>query len=60
MCNFITLTLHVHPGGKRCPICNQRISHEKWNISPSVAEERWAHEQAKKREIAEVVDFLGL
>ena len=25
-----------------------------------MAEERWAHQEAKKRELAEVADFMGL
>ena len=29
-------------------------------MSPQVAEERWAHQEAKKRELAEVADFMGL
>jgi len=47
-------------GGKKCPKCNSRIYHEKWNISPELAEERWAHKEARKREIDEVTDFLDL
>jgi len=46
-------------GGKKCPDCSKRIFHDKWNASPEVAEARWAHEQAKHRELADVVDFLG-
>ena len=46
-------------GGKKCPECAKRIYHDKWNASPEVAEARWAHEQAKHRELADVVDFLG-
>ncbi|XP_077870114.1 uncharacterized protein LOC100372397 [Saccoglossus kowalevskii] len=45
-------------GGKKCPGCKQRIYHDKWNITPRLAEERWAHQEAKRRELAEVVDFL--
>ena len=46
-------------GGKKCISCGVRLSHDKWNVPPKIAEERWAHEQAKKREIAEVAEFLG-
>lgn len=45
--------------GKKCPRCNLRIYHDKWNISPKLAEERWAHKEARQREIDEVVDFLS-
>ena len=46
-------------GGKKCVSCGQRIFHEKWKIPPKLAEERWAHQEARKREIAEVAEFLG-
>ena len=45
--------------GKKCPACNNTIYHEKWNATPKLAEDRWAHKQAKQRELEEVVDFLG-
>ncbi|XP_041452763.1 uncharacterized protein LOC121405854 [Lytechinus variegatus] len=45
-------------GGKKCPSCGKRIYHDKWNITPKVAEERWAHQEARRRELDEVVDFL--
>ena len=47
-------------GGKKCPKCGKRIYHEKWNISPELAEQRWAQKEARKREIEEVTDFLDL
>jgi len=47
-------------GGKKCPTCQKRIYHEKWNISPELAEDRWAHQEARKREIDEVSEFLDL
>ena len=47
-------------GGKKCLACNQRLSHDKWNVRPKLAEDRWAHQEARKREIAEVADFLGV
>ena len=55
----IILVSFVCAGGKKCLVCHQRISHEKWNVPPRLAEERWAHQEAKRREIAEVADFLG-
>lgn len=45
--------------GKKCPKCSLRIYHDKWNISPKLAEERWAHHEARQRELDEVVDFLS-
>ena len=47
-------------GGKKCQKCGKRIYHEKWNISPELAEQRWAHKEARTREIEEVTDFLDL
>jgi len=46
-------------GGKKCPGCGKQIFHEKWKITAEVLETRWAHKQAKQRELEEVVDFLG-
>lgn len=46
-------------GGKKCPACSKRIYHDRWKISSRTAEERWAHEQARKRELDEVIDFLS-
>ena len=45
---------------KKCPACGKRIFHDKWNISAKLMEERWAHQEARKREVDEVADFLGL
>ena len=47
-------------GGKKCLECGKRIYHDKWNITPKLAEDRWAHQEARKREIEEVSDFLDL
>ncbi|XP_076249444.1 uncharacterized protein LOC143188851 isoform X2 [Calliopsis andreniformis] len=46
-------------GGKKCPTCGKRIYHEKWGLSDKLAEERWAHQQARDRELAEVADFFN-
>lgn len=45
-------------GNKRCSVCNQRIYHDKWALTDKLAEDRWAHEQARQRELAEVTDFF--
>ena len=62
----ISLSLPLHGvvhiyivGGKKCLVCGARVAHDKWNISPRLAEQRWAHHQARLREIDEVVDFLS-
>ncbi|ROT79074.1 uncharacterized protein [Penaeus vannamei] len=46
-------------GGKKCHTCNNKIYHDKWKLTPETAEARWAHKQAKQRELDEVVDFLS-
>ena len=45
-------------GGKKCLACQKRIYHEKWKVTPELAEARWAHEQARNREIGDVVSIL--
>jgi len=44
--------------GKNCPECRNRIYHEKWKVTPQLAEARWATEQAKLRELGDVVEFI--
>lgn len=46
-------------GGKKCPSCGQRVYHDKWGLSDKLAEARWAHQQARSRELAEVEDFFN-
>lgn len=45
-------------GGKKCLVCQQFIYHDKWRESDQMREDRWAHEQARIREIDEVTEFL--
>nr|CAD7198852.1 unnamed protein product [Timema douglasi]CAD7576137.1 unnamed protein product [Timema californicum] len=45
-------------GGKKCPTCGQRIYHDKWRLSEKITEDRWAHQQARERELKEVAEFL--
>lgn len=45
-------------GGKKCPSCGQRIYHDKWRVSEKLAEDRWAHQQARERELKEVEEFF--
>lgn len=40
--------------GKKCPECGERIFHEKWRVPERLAEARWAHEEARKRELEDV------
>lgn len=59
--NFYLLNpiLFFFPGGKKCHACSKRIYHETWKVTPELAEARWAHEQAKERELGEVIEFFG-
>ena len=43
---------------KQCPVCKLTIYHERWKETPQVLADRWAHKQAKQRELEEVIDFL--
>lgn len=45
-------------GNKRCQTCNKLIFHHKWSLSDKLAEDRWAHEQARERELSEVEEFF--
>nr|XP_023014346.1 uncharacterized protein LOC111504084 [Leptinotarsa decemlineata] len=45
-------------GNKKCSTCNKRIYHFKWSLTDKLAEDRWAHEQARERELQEVTEFF--
>jgi hypothetical protein len=58
--NFKSCLIQIFvSGGKKCLGCDNRIYHEKWKVTPELAEARWAHEQARIRELGEVVEFFG-
>jgi len=57
-CLILYMRTPPFEGGKLCPGCNNRIYHEKWKVTPELAEARWAAEQAKARELGDVVDFV--
>ena len=46
-------------GGKKCIVCQNVIYHDRWKLTSQVAEARWAHQQARERELDEVKDFLA-
>ncbi|KAF2351723.1 Ubiquitin-conjugating enzyme/RWD-like [Trinorchestia longiramus] len=46
-------------GGKKCHSCSLRIYHDKWKLSPALVEARWAHKQARQRELDEAIDFFA-
>ena len=45
--------------GKKCPSCELKIYHDKWRVTDKLAEDRWAHQQARERELEEVTDFFN-
>lgn len=38
--------------------CQMQLSHDRWGLSVKLAEARWAQQQARERELEEVIDFL--
>lgn len=48
------------PFDKACPTCEKPIYHPRWTSNKKLLEKRWAYEQAAKREVDDVVDFLGM
>lgn len=38
--------------------CGMRLSHDRWGLNVKLAEARWAQQQARVRELEEVIDFL--
>lgn len=38
--------------------CGIRLSHDRWGLNVKLAEARWAQQQARVRELEEVIDFL--
>jgi len=57
-CLILYLKTPPFQNGKNCPTCDKRIYHEKWKVTPELAEARWASEQAKARELGDVVEFI--
>jgi hypothetical protein len=55
---FTKILNNFFAGIKKCQSCRQTIYHEKWKVTPKLAEARWAHEQARNRELGEVVEFF--
>ncbi|EDS37774.1 conserved hypothetical protein [Culex quinquefasciatus] len=41
-------------------LCQQRVTHDKWGLNDvKSAEAKWAHQQARIRELEEVIDFMS-
>eukprot|EP00088_Acartia_fossae_P041648 TRINITY_DN43565_c0_g1_i1.p1 TRINITY_DN43565_c0_g1~~TRINITY_DN43565_c0_g1_i1.p1 ORF type:complete len:331 (-),score=38.57 TRINITY_DN43565_c0_g1_i1:165-1157(-) len=57
-CLILYMKTPPFQNGKNCPACGNRIYHEKWKVTPELAEARWATEQAKLRELGDVVEFI--
>jgi hypothetical protein len=51
--------LTTPPFIRQCPVCSRRIWHPDWPEDVKQIERAWQNEQARKREIADIADFLG-
>ena len=58
-CLILYMKTPPFEGGKKCLACKNRIYHEKWKVTPELAEARWAHEQARNRELGDCVDMCN-
>lgn len=52
--------LTTPPFIRHCPVCGKRIWHPDWPEDVKQVERAWQNEQARKREMADVADFLDL
>lgn len=53
-------TLTTPPFAVNCSVCSRRITHPKFDSDVKKLEKSWAIAEARKRELAESVEFLGL
>jgi len=52
--------LTTPPFIRQCPVCDRRIWHPDWPEDVKTIERAWQNEQARKREMADVADFLDM
>lgn len=52
--------LSAPPFGKKCLHCGVKIQHSKLMTDEKILEQRWTHQQARKREIEDVTEFMNL
>ena len=45
---------------RQCPVCDRRIWHPDWPEDVKILERAWQNQEAKKRELADVSDLMGL
>lgn len=48
------------PFGKKCLHCNVKMEHNRLMTDEKILEQRWTHQQARKREIEDVAEFMSL
>ena len=48
------------PFVRQCPICNRRIWHPDWPEDYKQLEKAWQSKEARKREMSDVSDFMGI
>jgi len=51
--------LTTPPFKKPCAVCGRRVTHPAYSTDVAKLEKAWAQEQAKKRELSEIADFMG-
>ncbi|KAL9702420.1 hypothetical protein quinque_005938 [Culex quinquefasciatus] len=70
ICEELSLPSTLHPRSDRSAgrrpavesneLCQQRVTHDKWGLNDvKSAEAKWAHQQARIRELEEVIDFMS-
>jgi len=57
-CLDVYISTPPFQGGKKCHGCGVNIYHDKWKASPALVEARWAHKQARQRELDEAIEFF--
>lgn len=48
------------PFDKGCRVCGERMASARHSTDRRLLEERWAHQKAREREVADVLDAFGL
>ncbi len=52
--------LTTPPFIRQCPVCDRRIWHPDWPSDVKQLERAWQNQEARKREISDVSDFMGM
>eukprot|EP01038_Epipyxis_sp_PR26KG_P006293 gene6293-8667_t len=58
--NCLDEWLTTPPFIRQCPICDRRIWHPDWPEDHKQLEKAWQNKEARKREVSDVSDFMGM